>query len=352
MNFIINLLLFILILSVIVAIHEFGHFIFAKIMGVYVYEYAIGMGPKIWSHKPKNSETVYSIRAIPLGGFCSLAGEDTDADDSEKVPEDRRLQAKPAWKRFLIMFMGPGFNFLLSFVVLLSVSLVCGSRTYAPIIATVTEDTPAYNAGITSGDKVLYIGKHKIKTLDDITLYLTLSDKTKKTTFKVEKEDGTVEEYSIKPKKTTVNKKTTYVYGIGLKNEKTTGVINAFKYTFVKMGALFRQMFVTIGALFTGGVSVNDLSGPVGIYSIVGEYAKSGASELLFLMAYLSINVGFLNLLPIPAFDGGHILFILIELIRRKPVKPEVENMIHTIGLFLLMALMVYVTIHDIIRLF
>ena len=117
------------------------------------------------------------------------------------------------------------------------------------------------------------------------------------------------------------------------------------------MGALFRQMFVTVGALFTGKVSVKDLSGPVGIYSIVGEYAKSGVADLFFLMAYLSINVGFLNLLPLPAFDGGHILFILIELIMRRPVNPKVENIIHTVGLALLMLLMVYVTINDIFRL-
>lgn len=352
MNIIINILLFVLILSVIVAIHEFGHFIFAKLMGVYVYEYAIGMGPKIWSHKPKKSETVYSIRAIPLGGFCSLAGEDTESDDEQKVPKSKRLQSKKAWQRFLIMFMGPGFNFLLSFVVILSISFIWGSRTYAPILSEVKENTPAYTAGLREGDKVLYIGKHKIRTMDDITLYLTLTDKTKPTTFKVEKVDKTVETYKVKPKKTKVNKKTTYVYGIGIKTEKTRGFFKAIKYTFVKMGALFRQMFVTIEALFTGGVSVSDLSGPVGIYSIVGEYAKSGVGDLLFLMAYLSINVGFLNLLPIPAFDGGHILFILIELIRRKPLKPEVENMIHTIGLFLLMLLMVYVTINDILRLF
>ena len=352
MSIIINILLFVLILSVIVAIHEFGHFIFAKLMGVYVYEYAIGMGPKIWSHKPKNSETVYSIRAIPLGGFCSLAGEDTESDDEQKVPKSKRLQSKKPWQRFLIMFMGPGFNFLLSFVVILTISFIWGSRTYAPILSDVKENTPAYTSGLREGDKVLYIGKHKIKTIDDITLYLTLTDKTKPTTFKVEKKDKTIETYKVKPKKTKVNKKTTYVYGVGIKTEKTRGFFKAIKYTFVKMGALFRQMFVTIEALFTGGVSVSDLSGPVGIYSIVGQYAKSGVGDLLFLMAYLSINVGFLNLLPIPAFDGGHILFILIEIIRRKPLKPEVENMIHTVGLFLLMLLMVYVTINDILRLF
>jgi len=352
MTFIINILIFVLILSVIVAIHEFGHFIFAKLTGVYVYEYAIGMGPKIFSFKPKKSETTYSLRAIPLGGFCSLAGEDTDSDDLEKVPENRRLQAKKPWQRFLIMFFGPGFNFLLAIIILFFIAMVWGGTTYDPIISTVTKDTPAYEAGIEQGDKIIKIDNHKIKTLDDVSLYLALTDKTKNTTIKVEKNDTKkVETYKIKPKKVTKDKQTTYVYGIGLKAEKTTGFVNACKYVVVKTKSLFRQMFVTIEALFTGKVSVNDLSGPVGIYSIVSEQAKNGIADLLYLMAYLSINVGFINLLPIPAFDGGHILFILIELIRRKPVKPETENMIHTIGLCLLLLLMVYVTINDIFRL-
>ena len=120
----------------------------------------------------------------------------------------------------------------------------------------------------------------------------------------------------------------------------------------VKTGSLFRQMFVTVGYLFTGRISVSQLSGPVGIYSIVGEQAKSGISSILYLIAYLSINVGFLNLLPLPAFDGGHILFIIIEKIKGSPVKPELENKIHTIGLYALLILMLFITVNDIIRLF
>ena len=351
MTILINIIIFILILSVIVAIHEFGHFIFAKLMGVYVYEYAIGMGPRIFSFKPKKSETVYSLRAIPLGGFCSLAGEDTENDDDEEVPKNMRLQSKKPWQRFLIMFFGPGFNFLLAIIILFSIALFCGGTTYDPIINGVTKNTPAHEVGLEKGDRIVKIDNHKIKTIDDVSLYLTVADKTKGTTIKVEKAGtGKVEEYKIKPKKIVKDKKTGYVYGLSLKSEKTKGFVNARKYTFVKTNSLFRQMFVTIESLFTGKVSVNQLSGPVGIYSIVSEQAKSGFANLMYLMAYLSINVGFLNLLPIPAFDGGHILFILIELIRRKPVKPEVENTIHTVGLCLLMLLMIYVTINDIFR--
>jgi regulator of sigma E protease len=352
MSIVWNLLLFILILGAIVAIHEFGHFIFAKLMGVYVYEYAIGMGPKLFSFKPKNSETVYSIRAVPLGGFCSLAGEDTEFDDGEKVPKEKRLQAKKPWQRFLIMFMGPGFNFLLTIVVIFFVSLFTNSYTTTPVMRNLKANTPAVEAGIENGDKILKINGHNTYTYDDVQLFVALSDKTKKTTIVVEKKDGSTKTYKVLPKKEKNGKKTRYVYGITSQGKKTTGIINATKYTFIKTGAFFRQMFVTLGALFTGGVSVKDLSGPVGIFSIVGEYAKSGIASLFFLMAFLSLNVGFLNLLPLPAFDGGHILFILIELIRRKPVNPKVENIIHTVGLCLLLLLMVYVTINDIFRLF
>ncbi len=352
MSIVLNILLFIFILGVIVAVHEFGHFIFAKIMGVYVYEYAIGMGPKLFSFKPKNSETVYSIRAVPLGGFCSLAGEDTEFDDDEKVPKDRRLQSKKPWQRFFIMFMGPGFNFLLTIVVIFFVSLFVGSRSTTPIIRNMSADSAIAQAGIENGDKIVKIDGHSIYTYDDIKLVLTLSDSKEKTAFVVEKKDGKEITYKVTPKKEKVDKTTRYVYGINTEGEKTTGIGNAVKYTFVKTGYYFREMFTTLGALFTGKVSVKELSGPVGIYSIVGKSAKNGISNLFLLMAFLSLNVGFLNLLPLPAFDGGHILFILIELVRRKPVNPKVENIIHTVGLCLLLLLMVYVTINDIFRLF
>ena len=351
MTIFLNILLFIFILGVIVAIHEFGHFIFAKIMGVYVYEYAIGMGPRLFSFKPKNSETVYSIRAVPLGGFCSLAGEDTEFDDGEKVPKDKRLQSKKPWQRFFIMFMGPGFNFLLTIVIIFLVSIFTNSYETTPIVRNVKIDSSIAEAGIENGDKIIKINDHNIYTYDDIKLVLTLSTNKNKTTFVVEKKDGKQKTYKIAPKKQKEGKTTRYVYGINTIGEKTTGIGNAVKYTFVKTGYYFREMFATVGALFTGKVSVKDLSGPVGIYSIVGKSREKGISNIFLLMAFLSLNIGFLNLLPLPAFDGGHILFILIELIRRKPVNPKVENIIHTVGLILLLLLMLYVTINDIFRL-
>lgn len=350
MSIIINLLLFILILGAIVLVHEFGHFIFAKIAGVYVYEFAIGMGPKIFSKKGKKTE--YSIRAIPIGGFCQMAGEDLDDDDSKKVPKDKRLQSKSCFQRFLIMFFGPFNNFIFAVLILFFIALIWGGTTMDPIISSVTKNYPAYKAGIRAGDEVISINNHKVKTSDDMSLYLAIANTSKGSKIKVINKDGNVKTYNVKPKRIVKGDNEGYVYGIGMKQKKTHGFLNAFKYTYKKTCSIFKQMAITVGCLFTGGVKISQLSGPVGIYSIVGQQSRAGIANILYLVAFLSINVGFINLIPLPAFDGGHILFIIIEKIKGSPVNPNTENMIHTIGLFLLMLLMVFVTFNDILKLF
>lgn len=350
MSIIINLILFILILGVIVLVHEFGHFIWAKIAGVYVYEFAIGMGPKLFGKK--FGETEYTIRAIPIGGFCQMAGEDLDNDSDNEVPKDRTLQAKSAWQRFLIMFFGPCNNFILAIVLLFFIALIAGGNTMNPVFSSVEKGSVAYEAGMEKGDKVLSINGHKVSNSDDLSLYLAIADPTKKNEFEIEKKDGSEVTYNVKPEKIRENGKVSYKYGLGLKQEKTYGFVNALKYTGKKTVSIFKQMFVTVGYLFTGGIKLNQLSGPVGIYSVVGESSKEGIANILYLMAFLSINVGFINLLPIPAFDGGHILFIIIEKIKGSPVNPELENKIHAAFLMLLMILMVVITFNDILRLF
>ena len=294
MSVIINLIVFILILTVIIAFHEFGHFLFAKICGVYVYEYAIGMGPKLFSKQI--GETVYSIRAIPIGGFCQLAGEDLDEDDKKKKKKDRRLQNKLA--------------------------LIWGGASMEPVISEVEENSAAAIAGISSGDEVLTINNHKISTSDDISLYLAVADPKAGSTFKVEHDNGTYETIKVKPKKIKVDGKETYRYGIMMEQKEKKGFINAIVFTFKKTVSIFKQMYITLAYLFTGHIKLNQLSGPV--------------------------NVGVINLLPIPAFDGGHILFIIIELIKGSPVKPELENKIHFVFLVLLMILMLVITFNDV----
>ena len=346
----ITLIYFIIILGVIVTVHEFGHFIFSKMFGIYVYEFSIGFGPKIFKWTGKNKETSYSIRLIPLGGFVSLAGEEIEED--KNIPKGRRLQDKPIWQRFLVMFFGAGNNFIFAIIVLFAIGLFFGSTSTKPILSKVTKGYPAYEAGLRSGDTVLKINNHKIKTMDDLSLYVSVENPKKPVTFVIKKETGKVKNYTVKARKEGKGKNKRYVYGITMEQEKQTGFVNAIKYAFSKTASLFKQMFIIIKYLFTGKLSVNNLSGPVGIYSLVGEQRAAGLANILYLVAYLSINVGVINLLPFPAFDGGKILFLIIEKIKGSKVNPKVENIIHTIGFVLLMLLMLYVTIHDIIRLF
>ncbi len=349
MSVIINILLFILILGIIVFIHEFGHFILAKWNGVYVYEFALGMGPKICGFK--KGETEYNLRAIPIGGFCQLAGEDLDTDDDKKIPKDKRLQNKKAWQRFLIMLFGPMNNFILAVLLIFLIALIWGGATMDPVIYKVEKDSACEKAGLKANDKVISINNNRIDTSDDISLYLAVASPKKTNTIVVERDSKKVT-IKVKPKKVKEDGKETYKYGLSIKNKKTKGFVNAIVYTFKKTVSVFKQMFITIGYLFTGRISLNQLSGPVGIYSVVGQQRSAGLASLIYLTAFLSINVGVINLLPIPAFDGGHILFIIIEKIKGSPVKPELENKIHSIFLILLMLLMVIITINDIIRLF
>ena len=350
MSIIINLLLFIVILGVIVFVHEFGHFILAKWNGVYVYEFALGMGPKICGFK--KGETEYNLRAIPIGGFCQLAGEDLENDKEAKIPKEKQLQNKKAWQRFLIMLFGPMNNFILAVILLFFISLIWGGSTMNPVVASVEKNSAAYEAGMIKGDTIVRINGNKVTTSDDISLYLAIANPKKKSTIVIKNKDNKSITYKIKPKKIKEKGKEIYRYGIGIENKKTKGLGNAIIYTFKKTKSIFKQMFITVGYLFTGKISLSQLSGPVGIYSVVGQQRSAGLANIIYLMAFLSINVGFINLLPIPAFDGGHILFIVIEKIKGSPVKPELENKIHTVFLILLMILMLVITFNDILRLF
>ncbi len=347
---IVTLILFIIILGVTVLVHEGGHFLFAKLVGVHVYEFSIGMGPAIVKKVAKD-KTVYAIRAIPIGGFVSLAGEENDVDLEKQ--KGHNLQDKTVFQRFLVMFMGVGFNFIFAFLVLLVSAFIYGSSNLKPVITDTPEGYPAYNAGLNGGDVVLKINNHKVRYLDDISLYMAIEDLSKELNFEVLKEDGSTKTYSVKPEKQISSEgEETYVIGITLANEVEKGFGESFVNSFKKMGAIFKQMFVVLGNLFTGKISVNKLSGPIGIYTVVGEMKTLGLNAMLYLVALLCINVGVINLLPFPAFDGGRILFLIIEKVKGSPVNPKVENVIHSVGFILLILLMIYVTFNDIIRLF
>lgn len=221
-----------------------------------------------------------------------------------------------------------------------------------PYIGEVSEDYPAYAAGLESGDLVLSINGEKISNWDKGLLILQTTD-GEAVVFEVQKTDGSIEEYTVEPiLEEDEDGNESYKFGIATAYEKEYGFVNASKYAVNKTISLLGSMWDTIKYLFTGKVGVDQLSGPVGIFSVVDSQAEQGLEAVLYLVAYLSINVGIINLLPFPAFDGGRILFLLIEKIFRKPVSKKVENIIHSIGFFLIIALLIYVTFNDILRLF
>lgn len=344
-----SLIIFILILGVIVTVHEFGHFIFAKLSNTYVYEFSIGMGKKIFGKKRKDGETEFCIRAVPIGGYVMIAGEDLE---DEKIPKDRQMCNKSFLQRFMVLFAGAFNNFIFAFIILFISAIIYGAAITKPYIGDVSPDYPAYTAGLEKGDLLLSLNGTKITNWDKALVMLQTS-KGNEMTFKVLKQDGSTKEYKVAPiKEKDSEGNESYKFGIATKYEKEYGFTKSLSYAWNKTISLFGSMWDTLKYLFNGKVSINQLSGPVGIYSVVDSQAHQGMEALLYLVAYLSINVGIINLLPFPAFDGGRILFLFIEKIFRKPVSKNVENIIHSIGFMLIIGLLIYVTFNDIIKLF
>lgn len=337
---------FVLILGVVVFSHELGHFIFAKRAGIYVYEFAIGMGPKLFGFKRKNDETAYSIRLIPIGGYVKMAGEEIEED--KNIPSERRMQSRPWGDRFLTIVAGASFNFLLAILIFFFIGLFNGSPELKPYITKIEEGYPAYTSGLKTGDLILEINGHKVGTWDEVLIEFEI-DKDKISTFKV-KQDNEIKEFEIKAKSEKVDGKTVYRYGLLIDPEALPkyGFIEAVKYAFTNFAYNIKIMYGVIVKLVTGVLSVNNLAGPVGIYNIVDQTASTNFRNVLELIAFLSINVGFVNLIPFPAFDGGRLLFLIIEKIKGKPVNPKTENTIHMIGMGILLLLMLLITIKDI----
>lgn len=346
-----TLIYFILLLGCIVFIHELGHFFWAKKSGVYCYEFSLGFGPKLFSFKRKNDETMYYVRLIPLGGYVSMAGE--EVDDDGKVPKDKKLYNKPWYKKLIIVLAGVINNFILAFVVLFVIALIYGSYSTKPVIGVFSKDSACQKAGFEIGDKIIKINGKRTRSWDDVTLRLILANSKKSQVFVLEDKDGNEKTIKVRPAKIKdKDGNISYSYGIGISDKKYHGVLNALKFSTSKFVSTFDSMIITIKALFTGKVGISSLSGPVGIYKIVGEQSKTGAYGLLYLLAYLSINVGFINLLPFPAFDGYRGLTIIIEKITGKQINPKVDAIVNNIGLMLLFALMIFITIKDVIKLF
>lgn len=344
-----TLIYFILVLGITILIHEFGHYIFAKRAGVYIYEFAIGMGPKIFSFKRKNDETIYSIRIFPIGGFVSLAGEEVDNDNN--VPDEKKLYNKSWIDRFLTIIAGVTFNFILAIILLFIIGLLNGVPLSKPVISSIDENYPLANQNINIGDTIVAINNKKISSTDRLILELQINN-GKTIEITLNDKNGNEKTVTAKPILTEKNGESSYAYGFTLDSTKEYSIINSIKYAFEKTISLIEQMFFILFYLLTGKLNLNNLAGPIGMFTIVGSAAKAGIINILYLIAYLCINVGFINLIPFPAFDGGRVLMLVIEKIKGKKIDPRVENIIHSVGFIFLIILMVIVTYHDILRLF
>ena len=340
-----TIIYFALVLGITVFIHEFGHFIFAKKAGVYVYEFSIGMGPKLFSFKRKNDETAYSIRLFPIGGFVQMAGEEISVD--ENVPLEKHMYKKTWLQRASIIVAGVLFNFLLAIILLFVISLFVGANDNKAFIGEISNEYNAINTDLKVNDEIIYLNDKKANNIDKFNLQLQLNY-GKDLNLVVKDVNGKTKDITIKP----IKEDEVYHYGFSIISKETKGLIASIKYAFVKFFSLIEQMVLIIGYLVTGTLKLNTLSGPVGIFNVVGESAKAGLINLVYLVAYLCINVGFINIMPFPAFDGGRLLFLIIEKIKGSPVTPKIENTIHAVGFVFLMILMVVITYNDIVRLF
>ncbi len=346
---IVSLLLLIFILGVIILVHELGHFLWAKKFGVFIYEFSLGMGPIIYSKTAKDG-IKYNIRLIPIGGFVSLAGEVYEND--EEIPKERFLCNKKWHQRIIILVAGVINNFILAIIIFFISTLIWGASIVTTNIKNIKPDYPFEIAGIEKGDKITKINGIKIKNWDSAQLVLYMKNKNNYYEFEILTKDKEIKTYKIVPKEEKVDKETVKTFGVELKVKQIKGFIPSIKFAFTKFGNVMDSMYLTIHGLLTGKISLKSMSGPVGMYQVVDSAKTYGIANMLYLVAFLSVNVGFINILPFPAFDGGRILFLLIEKIRRKPINVKLENAFHVVGFALLILLMVYVSIQDIIKLF
>ncbi len=346
---------FIVVIGVLVFFHELGHFMVARACDVYVKDFSIGMGPVIYQFK--GAETTYSLRALPIGGAVQMLGEDgVDkelADDSAELADaadatdnPRSFVNKPALQRLLIIAAGPLMNFVLAIVIFFIIFLFQGFPSNQNYIGKVFDDTPAAAAGLMNGDKVVAIDDAPIDDWQDLVDAIVASDGAT-LNFQVERA-GQLQNIALTPRYEEAAKH--YVIGVQQKMQQSLGL--SLKYAVIRTWDSTKMIVEIIPKLISGEVSRDNIAGPIGIAQISGQAARQGPLVFLSFMAIISVNLGVMNLLPIPALDGGRLLLIFLEIIFRRKLPAYIEEKIHLVGFALLMLLMVYVVYSDIAKLF
>lgn len=352
-----TVILFLLIFGILVISHEFGHFIIGKKNGIKVNEFSVGMGPVLF-HFTKG-ETKYTLRLLPFGGACMFEGEDgasKEAEDKTECSDGRSFSESSVWKRIATVVAGPLFNFIIAFIFALIVVAFSGSDR--PVIQNIMEESAAEEAGLQAGDLITRINGEKVHLYREVSLNSAMNMNGKPITIEYER-DGMKTTVTIEPKFSEAENRY-YIGLIGGGEYFKANPLQVFQYGFYEVEYWAKYTFKSLGMLVKGDVGVESLSGPVGIAEFVGdtyeEVKPYGLSSVILtmmdLMILLSVNLGILNLLPLPALDGGRLVFLLIEVVRGKPVPPEKEGMVHMAGMVCFMILMVFIMYQDILRLF
>lgn len=319
---------------ILIFLHEMGHFIAAKACGVKVNEFALGMGPAIYQRK--KGETTYSLRIIPMGGYCAMEGEDEESTD------ERAFNNQPALQKSIILVAGAAMNVLTAVILMIVVTFCSGIPTTT--IGHVIEKSPAEVAGILPKDKIVRVDDTVVDSWDKFTEYV--DDKNKGDTIKVTVErDG---KDLLIPVEIAAQKSGDKFIGINAYSEKykAAALIEGPKATW----DMTKDMFSILRDLVSGDVSAKELSGPVGIVYMVDKSASAGFITFIYFMALISLNLAVVNLLPFPALDGGRLIFVIIRKVTGKAITDNMEAIVHMVGMVCLLALMLYVTWQDILR--
>ena len=351
---IMTVIYFVLILSVIIIIHELGHLIAAKHFGVYCKEFSIGMGPMIYQKQV--GETACSVRALPIGGYVAMAGEtlEDDGEDEEDIPFERTINGIKPWKQIIVMAAGAIMNILLAWVIFVGITAYQGQIAIpgSPVITSFSENSPAEKAGFKVNDEIIKVqnGTHseKVDEFDDVVEFINYFQG--ETTFTVLRDGKEVE-----VKMTPVLDEEENIYKMGVYHDnydvKKINLLEAIPYGTQKMVDSVSTILNSLGKLIQG-IGLKNLSGPVGIFKMTDQITQTGFLTTMAFVGLLSVNVGIFNLLPIPILDGGRIFITLIEMLIGRKLSERVQNVIMTIGLVAIVALMLYATWNDITRLF
>ena len=337
-----TVLIAIFIIGVLVIAHELGHFLAAKANGILVLEFAVGMGPVIFSRQI--GETRYSLRLLPIGGFARMAGEEQDEEDNY-VPEYRRFDKKPIYARALVSVGGPLANFIVAVLLFAIVFMFVGVPSSAPQIGTVEPGWPAAAAGLMPGDRVISIGGVEVESWQDVQAEI-LARPGQLFTIVVER-SGQPLTVEVTPR--TDEESGRSQIGIGPSIERFS-FLGALRMGWQETVWFTQQIVQLLGSMITGEVPAEG-AGPIGLVVMVGQVAATGLVNLFTFAAIISIQFGLFNLLPVPALDGSRLVFLAIETIRGRPIEPEKENFVHFVGFVLLMTFMVFITFKDLQRL-